>query len=374
MSPHDALTPSRLRALRWRAQCLDAPARHDDPARLLTAVCGVQAQEPAAAALAARARTRGLTAAAVEQARVETRAVVRTWAMRGTLHLLASDDLGWLLPILGPPAMRASERRRAALGLDAAATAHGVKLLRHVLAERGPLTRAEIVAALAPRGVALPGQAAPHLIGYAALAGVICCGPDRGREPTYVLLADWVRLGDPLPREAALGELVHRYLAAFGPATPHDAAQWAGLPLADVREGFRQAAARLIEIPAAGGTLFLPRERAPWLAEDAGPGSLRLLPRFDPYLLGYRGRDLAVEERHARRIHPGGGMILAAMAVGGLVTGTWRTVRRRGALQIAVTPFTKIATGRQDELAAEAADIGRFLDLPATLTVTPPES
>ncbi|MDQ3810465.1 MAG: winged helix DNA-binding domain-containing protein, partial [Chloroflexota bacterium] len=86
--------------------------------RLVGQVCGLQAQDPQAALLGARARAAGLTAAEVERARVEDRSVVVTWCWRGTLHLVATEDLSWILPLVGPVFVRASSRRYAALGLD----------------------------------------------------------------------------------------------------------------------------------------------------------------------------------------------------------------------------------------------------------------
>jgi hypothetical protein len=165
-----SLSDDQVRRLRLRSQRL-APRPRDgsvDVGRLVRDLGGVQAQESPAAALALRARRSGLTATEVEHARVTARTIVRTWAMRGTLHLLAASDLGWLLPLLGPVFSQGSRRRRLELGLDDETTARGVRLLHDTLARESPLTRAEIVERLGARGLRLEGQAAPHLIGQAA--------------------------------------------------------------------------------------------------------------------------------------------------------------------------------------------------------------
>ncbi len=137
-------------------------------------LCGIQAQELSSAALAIRARTTGSAAADVEQARIEERSIVRTWGPRGTLHLLATEDIGWLLPFLGPVFIAGDRRRRAELGLDEETCARAIHILRDVLANQGPLTRAELVEQLATHGIHLEGQARPHLLSRAALEGVIC--------------------------------------------------------------------------------------------------------------------------------------------------------------------------------------------------------
>ena len=370
-----ALSDERVRLLRLRAQRLDPRSSGEagGVARAVKDICGVQAQDAAAASLAVRARTAELVAGDVERALVRERSVVRTWAMRYTLHLLAAEDLGWLLPLLEPVFARGSRRRRAALGLDEEVTARGVALLRDVLADEGPLTRAEIVERLGTRGLSLGGQAVPHLVGYAALQGVVCHGPERAGKPTYVLLDDWVDRGPALPREEGLAELARRYLAAYGPAGPEDLAAWSGLPLGDARAGWGRVAGEMLEVEVAGRPAWLPRDRAAWLAElPMGSPVVRLAPSFDPYLLGYRGRELAVAPEHARRIHPGGGLLHPALLVDGRAAGTWRSKRRRGGLDVVVEPFAELAAEARQGLAAEVADVGRFLGGPAALELTQP--
>src|SRR4051812_7085987 len=130
--------------MRLRAQRLMGPrATAVEP--LVAALRGVQAQDPVAAALALRVRSRGLDAQAVERARDHDRSVVWTWAMRGTLHLLAAADAGWILGLLGPIFAAAGRPRRVALGLDDELCERALAGMREILAATGPLTRAELV-------------------------------------------------------------------------------------------------------------------------------------------------------------------------------------------------------------------------------------
>ena len=385
------LSAHQVRLLRQRAQRLDAPqpdaaAGAAQVARVVHALGGVQAQYEVAAALTIRARTAGLVAADVERERVDARSVVRTWCQRSTLHLLAAEDMCWLLPLVGPVFPRAS-RRRLALGLDAETAARGVRALRAALAEQGPLTRAELVEHLKRRGLRLEGQAAPHLLAYAALQGVVCCGPDRRGTPTYALLDDWLpgwaHRGPPLPREAALAELARRYLAAYGPAAPEDLAAWSGLPFGEARAAWRQIAGELLEVDAAGQPAWLPTHRGPWLDEvdpltgqeerPPAPAVVRLVAGYDPYLLGYRHRDLAVAPEHARHVHPGGGLLHPTLLVDGRALGTWRTQQRRARLEVVVQPFGALAAGVRRRLEAEATDVDRFLGMPAALCAAAPQ-
>jgi len=282
-----ALSQDLARALRLRAQRLLLPP---DPAagaaQVVQELCGVQAQELPAAILAVRPRSRGLLAADVEHARVQERSVVRTWGQRGTLHLLATADLGWLLSLLGPVFVAAGRRRRAQLGLDEDIYKRAIRLIRDALAKQGPLARAELFEQLATHGIRLEGQARPHLLGRAALEGQICFGPDQGAEPTYVLLSDWLsQKHDAHPRseDAAYMELTRRYLQAYGPATPQDQAAWSGLPLGQTRAAWRQIADQLMEVEVDGALAWMLKTHAAWLDEPPAPDPVvYLLPRCRP--------------------------------------------------------------------------------------------
>ena len=200
-----ALPPEQVRRLRLRAQRLGSPPDDVVPrvADIVRDAAGIQAQEMPAAALSVRARGAGLKAADIERALVDERSIVWTWGQRGTLHLLPAEDIGWLLPLLGPIFNRPS-RRRLELGLDEEIGARGVRAIRDLLAGWGPLTRAELAGHLSARGIPTAGQAMAHLIHRATLEGVICRGPNCGSKPTYVLLDDWIGPGRAVPREAAL--------------------------------------------------------------------------------------------------------------------------------------------------------------------------
>jgi hypothetical protein len=158
-----------------------------------------------------------------------------------------------------------------------------------------PVARPELRERLAAAGVDADGQRLPHLVMRAAREGLVCLGLDDRIQPLVV--------GDLPPREDALARLAARYLDGFGPAERDDLRAWSGLPARDVEAAW--AAAPAVS-PARGG----------------GEPSVRLLPAFDTYLLGYRERPVPAE--HAARVRPGGGIIRPTVVVDGVVAGTWR--------------------------------------------------
>lgn len=382
-----SLSADQVRRLRTRAQRLDGRPHDDqdddvarDVAGIATALVGLQAQDAAAADLALRARRPVLTVADVKQAVVDDRSVARTWLMRGTLHLVAADDLRWLLDVLAPVAIERSRRRMEQLGLDERTADRGVERLADALADGTPRTRATITELLADDDIPLEGQALPHLLRYAALRGVLCNGPLQAGKPSYVLLDAWLGTvakdgpGAAGPTDDALARLAGRYLAAYGPACLDDFAYWSGLRKRDARRGWDAAGDETVDVDAVGQPERMPADRVAWLDEPDGEDGagrtpvVRLLGMFDAYLLGYRSRDLALAPEHADRLVPGtGGMVRASVLVDGSVRGAWTTRRAGDGLEVVVEPFGRLAGVVRRGLEKEVEALGRFLDVPATL-------
>ena len=374
-----------MRALRLRAQLLAGP-RAGSVAGAAAHLGGVQAQAAPPARLVVRARTTGLTAAGVDQA-CAAGDVTRTWAMRGTLHMVATRDVRWLTGLLGPVFARKGQRRREQLGLDEAFCERALTALAGILTGSPPLTRAELISRLAAEGIRIDPrtQQPPHLLGYAANRGLICRGPDgAGDEPTYVLLDEFAVGAPALGKDDALAELARRYLQGYGPASRNDFAGWSGLPATDGKRALDLIADDLTPVSADGARLFALRGDSLDAAGDPGDLGTRgdppplLLGHFDSYLLGYRERGLVLDAKYARRIQTGGGFVQPVVVIGGRVAGTWRLTRpvrkaRPGApARLTIEPFTALPTASADGLAAEAADIGRFLGVDVTLeTISP---
>jgi hypothetical protein len=276
--------------------------------------------------------------------------------MRGTLHLAAAADLAWLLGILAPIVLKASQRRYAELGLNSTTLTRALDVLGQRLEHR-PATRAELFADLAANGIDPAGQRGIYLVRHAALHGLLVCGPDHGREQT------WVR-SEPsslpvIDRDDALAMLAQRYRRAYGPAQAQDLAAWSGLPAAEAQQAWRLA----------GGPRVAPSRRAEGSA-------VRLLPHFDPYLVGYASRDHAVAPEHRRTVWTGGGYVLPTVIHQGQAVATWRSDVHASRLSVTVTPFADgSATGAlASELDAEVADIGRFLERRASWSIRPEEA
>jgi len=361
-----------LRLARLRSQLLTDETRMGaDPAAIARAVCALQAQSFDAARHQLRVRGTGITPATVDAAFGHERTVVRTWLMRGTLHLCAADDARWLVDTLGPVIDRFGASRRRNLGLDDATCARGVALIRKALAD-GPMARRELRKRLVSGGVLEEpvGQALIHLLFHAAAIGVICCGPRMRSDDSFVLFDDWVAESDGPLGDDALAALARRYLVAYGPASAADFAAWSGLRITVARAAMAGIAAELVEFPGPMRDLWT-------LGPIAGDVEttqpvVRLLGHFDTFLLGYRLRDHMGDGAAERWIHDGGGgWIRPVICVDGWIVGGWRLDQRPAAIDVTIMPFNRLPKRADPGINREVAAIGSFMERPARWTSGP---
>ena len=325
--------------------------RVDSPAAATALTTAVQAQDPFAARLGVRVRTTNVTDADVLHAIGTERTIVRTWLMRGTIHLVEAPDLRWMVRLIGPAVARKFRTRWRQLGLTDDVLERSVTALPELLAD-GPRNRHEIRAALDQRGVTIDSpdpQAHTHALLYASTLGLICRGPDRGRHATFALIDDWLPDAPQGPAgDDALAELARRYFTAYSPATAHDFATWAGLPHAQAVALIRD---ELTPVDVDG--------RPGFRLGDVDPErGIRLLPAFDNYLIGYKDRTAMLDPALHGHVYQGG-MIRPTILVDGAVVGTWALDRAKG--RVTISPFAPLSARVRRGVDAELAQLSRFL-------------
>ena len=329
----------------------------DSVAAATALTTAIQAQDNLASRLGLRARASGPTDADVRRAIDDERTVVRTWLMRGTIHLIDARDMRWLVRLIGPSVQRRFATRWRQLGLTDKVLARCVAVLPELLAD-GPRNRHEIRAGLAERGITLDSpdpQVHTHALVHASAIGLVCRGPDRGRHSTFVLIDDWLPRAPAGPAgDEALAELARRYFAAYSPATAADFTTWSALPSARAVELIRDE----LQPTDVDGR---PGYRLGMVAPQRG---VRLLPAFDNYLLGYRDRAAILDPALHGAVYQGG-VIRPTLLVDGRVVGTWALDRRTG--QVTVSPFGRLTPATRQAAEAEAADLGRFLGRDVTV-------
>jgi len=284
--------------------------------------------------------------------------------MRGTVHLVPTDDIDWLASLYSDAMANWSKRRLGQLGIEPAVRDRGLAAARQVLEAGGPLSRSEVAAAAASAGFELSVETRTHLVTLLCMEGIACIGPGGGRETTLVAAADWIGERKSVPRDAALAELARRYFRAFAPATDRDFAYWGGISLGDARLGIAGAAAALEELVLDGLPFVVPRG---YVARAPRSPVVRVLAAFDTYLMGYASRRHAVGEAGERLILPGGGVLRPTICVDGRFVAIWSQKRSGKRIKINLAPFDGFDEDWLPAIRAEVADIGRFEGVKAEL-------
>jgi hypothetical protein len=334
-------------AERFFSQGLSGPPARD-PAAVAERLLAVQGQDPRGARLAVRARSDALSATDVDSALTEERSLLITWLNRGTLHLVRSEDYPWLQVLTTPPLRTSCSRRLRQEGVSAGQGERAVETIERALKKEGALTRHQLRERLDSAAVPTEGQALIHLLFLAAVEGVVVRGPMVGKDHAYVLVREWLGQQPKVDREAALAELARRYLVGHAPADDRDLARGAGLPLRDARAGLAAIAGELVERD--DGLVHL--AAAPPEPEVPGP---RLLGAFDPLLLGWTSRERILGP-HTHLVTMNG-IFRPFGLVKGRAAATWRLNNGR----VKIEPLGKVSKAAGAALAADAADVERFM-------------
>ena len=365
------LTWARVRAWRVARQRLDERVPKRRLLDVVREVCGLHAQVQSSAELQAWARVDGVTADDVREALWERRTLVRTWAMRGTLHVLSADDLP-----LYVAALRTHDRWWKGAWLRM--IGHSADELRSILDAihrslgARPVTRerlTEKVSALAgPWARERMGSGWGEMLKPAAFAGSLVSGPPRGQNVTFVRPDRWLK-GWVVPEpEEAWREIVRRYLRTYGPATREEFARWWGMQPATAGRILKASADEVEEVEIEGwaGWTLIGDVAAMRKARLRSP--VRLLPAFDVYVAGTRPEASLVDRRFEARVFRQAGWITPVVLIDGMVAGVWGHERRGPEVEVAVEPFGTPSAARRREVAEEADRLGAFLGAPARVT------
>ncbi len=354
-------------ALTWRMRrhLLD-PVGRLPVAGVVRRLCGVQAQVASSAELAVRVRREASRRGEVGRALSEGR-LIKTWAMRGTLHLLTPEEAGNFLSLMA--AGRSWERPswQRYFGMKPKQLDVLRRVVRDALAGT-VLTRDELAAVvIAQRGLGHVGEALRSgwgtLLKPLAWHGELCFGPSRGSRVTFMRPQDassrWVGLPDP--DEAAPAAIV-AYLGAYGPATIEGFSHWISrgrIPKRQLRSWFNTLGDRLVKIEVDGEGAYVPAEDLEELASAKPTTAVRLLPGFDQYVLGPGTDDTHVVPAARRTaVSKQAGWISPVVVASGQVCGTWEL----DGDQVRVAWFREAGRPARNALGAEIARLSSILD------------
>jgi hypothetical protein len=349
------------RALAWRMvrHHLVERASPGDLVRVAGAIGGLHAQVSSSAELSLWARIDGLSRDAVREALWTDRTLVKLWAARGTLYLLPADELGMWLSALGtsPKFHNAGHPYMDDFAGAVGRAVHGRVLTREELASRvveltGDATHGEWI-----------GSSWGSYLKAASFRGLICFGPGDGTRVTFTSPQTWAPFERMDPTDA-VRQVVRRFLSAYAPAEPEDLTRWwYGPP--QPRVGAKLLAtlgAEAAPVTVDGRDAWALAADVPGLAGAAARDVARLLPSFDPWVIGAARHAPLLDPAHVTAVFRPQGWVSPVILVNGRIAGTWRHERRAGRLDVELTPFAPLPRWALAQLRAEAGRLSEFLD------------
>lgn len=364
-------------ARRLVRHALSTPSPDARPADIAGVICGAHAQIMSAAELSLGLRIDGITREQIRQALWTEHSLIKTFGPRGTVHLLAAEDLPiWTGALSALPTSYKGHAQSVRLSpeqTDQVVAAIAIAL------EDAELTIDELSEAVITRAGAWAGELVMpafqgmwprwrQAVATAANRGVLCFGPNRGRNVTYTNPRRWLPGFQPAANTSALAGVVRRYLYAYGPATPQQFARWINAPLAVAAGLFTTLADELQQVELDGTLAWLPAGDTAMPAIP--PQGVRLLPYFDAYAVGCYPRDLLFPGPAAERALTGGQAgNLPVLLVDGTVAGLWHLRRSGKKLAITVEPFGRLSDAQRRELDDQVERIGIFLEGNPNLTI-----
>ena len=335
-----------------------------DPVTVCRDVCGMQAQLMTAARMNIAARTRALLRADIEAALWEQRALVKTLCMRQTVHLLPAAEWHIYARAVRRSRVAAVVRIMERLRIT---PADREALLRATLEslEEGPLSKGELTARIRPRVSARVREWMDRVWNAARLAlveGLICYGPDRGQEVTFVRVDHWLRGRRAIEEDEAGRNLLGKFLRAYGPATLRDFCKWSGVPVTEARAWWDGSAEERVEVSIGGRQAWLLRDDVNVFRGAALEGTVvNLLAAFDPFLLAHAEKEHFLDPRFYKRVYRSHGWVLPVVLANGLAVATWTHAMERKRLLVSIEPFGTLGRAVRQKIEREAEHLGWFL-------------
>ncbi len=377
-----ALQWSQVHAWRMSQHGLSPRFSSQDAVSAVTRTAGIQAQVASAAELALCTRVEGLSPRDVQAAIFQDHTLVKTWAMRGTLHLLAARELPLYVAARDWQHTASWSNYFAEFGLTTSAQQEAfLSAIPHVL-EQGPLTRPQLADAVAKHtGMAqvrdfILSSSWGSPLKPSAYRGELCFGPGQGKTVTFLNPRVWIEEWQLIEPQRALQELARRYLQAYGPATADDFRFWWGCGKTLAKTLFHSLAEELEEVEVEGWRAFALRATLPLIQSAEPVEAVHLLPLFDAYTIGAppRGCEPLLAAAYKSQVFNQQGWAFAVVLVNGSIQGVWRSSIRRSQTVVKVNLFCSSTAAIRTRIEAEAQRLSHFFEQEVLLEYEDPSS
>lgn len=333
------------------------------PRDVVEALGAVQAQDYAGAKWAVAQRTPGLNDADLEQAFTEG-TLLRTHVMRPTWHFVSPADIRWMLALTAPRVHAINAYQYRKVELDEATFTRCHQSLIQAMQGGRQLIREEVAATLEAAGIVAAGFRLAYLLMHAELERLICSGPRRGKQFTYMLLDERVPPTREWARDEALAELAKRYYTSHGPALLQDYVWWSGLTVADAKAGIAMVQPQLDQAVINDQTYWFAASELP--AKDSTPLA-HLLPNYDECLASYKDYSASLDPMYGNMWDGKHVIFSHYLVIDGWVRGTWQRTFSKGKVVVEYKPFPALTGAEEEAVAVAAQRFGQFLEMSVVL-------
>jgi len=284
--------------------------------------------------------------------------LIRTHILRPTWHIVAAEDIYWLLELTAPQIKTILKSSHKQLEITPSILSKTNTLIIKALANNNHLTREELVDVLEKANIATNENRASHIILYAELEGFICSGSSKNNKQTYALLSDRVTRSISITREVALEKLAAKYFTSHGPATLQDFINWSGLSIKDARKSIEMIQPKFIAEKIGEEIYWIPKSYNSAKKDK----TVHLLPAFDEYIIGYKNRSTMLSSANYKKVISNNGLFYPTIVIDGQVTGSWKRTIKKDTILIETSLFQTHTNVQKKSIEEEANKFGQFLD------------
>lgn len=333
-------------------------SRFTSPAEAVSHLGGVQAQDLPAAKWALGLRVRDSTVQTIE-AELNAGKILRTHVLRPTWHFVSPQDIRWMLQLTAPRIKKVLNSYNLKLGLDSRLLTKSNRIIVKGLQKNSPLTRKDLKAVLTKAGIETDVQRLAHIVVWAELDGLICSGPQQGKQNTYTLLEARVPEAKQIDRYEALSKLARTYFRSHGPAQLKDFSWWSGLAAKDAQSALESVRKELEQWVQDGKTYWFPPAEICTARSNAS--SAFLLSIYDEYTIAYRDRSDLSEAREIERMIAWGNALTSVLISNYKVAGAWKKKINKNKLEVFLTLFRSLNKREQNSLKSHVSHYAKFL-------------
>lgn len=352
------MTDKELLSLRLAHQKLSSPET-GSAAGLVSWMGAVQAQDYAMSKWALGLRIKESTDQTIERA-INDGAILRTHILRPTWHLIAAEDIRWMIKLTATHVKKLMAYYDRQLAITSKELSRSRRLFEKTLRDNVHLSRPELQEFFIKAKFHVDGIRFAHLLMHAELDGILCNGVRKGKQNTYALLEERVPAVKEISREASLEKLARKYFQSHGPASVNDFTWWSGLPVTDARLAVALLGKEITSADIKGETVyFFEPETLPKMSRE-----IWLLPNYDEYTVAYSNRCAMLTNEASTKILRGGNPLFSnTVIMGGRVMGTWKRTIKKHALDLVTDMFTTLSPVEKKAMAKAEQRYKDFLGL-----------